>query len=317
MSASLALGGFQHEPLHTTALCLLLAGLDGAALAGRIWDLPVAAVLEVQLEKRAPTGSGIADLGCRVRLRDGQEVDAIVETKVDSAYTWDQLATMSDGDRVPATLLALGTTGFVIDSNTIPAPWRRLRLREWLPIVERAESTLLRPYVDLLRVEDARQLAAERAAEAGDRANDGTRRGAELVDFAWLTSIRRKRPIRQPSFVWCSRQPRSGPILGWLPTGWGPDGDNVWLQLMCTAADRRLCVQVAGPFDVMLERATALAAALREPWRRGRRPSRAHRSCTAAWIDCSGLTPEQAAKIVDEARAVLDPVVDDLLPQAT
>lgn len=299
--------GFQRETVHAGALCYLLAGRDGAAVAqvltgdGRI-DAVIDPWPEIVLRDR---GRRPVDLAADLRLRGERDRGVLaVEVKVDSAWKPEQLT-----DTVPRSchgvLLAVGYTALAVNSRDMDAlggytwPWNCVGPGEFATIVrDHADGDHeLLGYADHLGREADDHSRAVDAARTGAPVDWG-RHPMVLSHWAYFSEVVR---LRKDAADW----ERKALISGALLTLWVVDADDgrsgFYLEFMGERTGRSLCAKTWAPSgDALLASRQQLLARVdglgAQPVKL---PRAGAKTCTAARFALDEVPPVDASRLVD------------------
>jgi hypothetical protein len=297
--------GYRHEIMHTGVLRYLIGHPEhGPEVASALAGADVAAVLDVRTEAAIPAFKGRADLVADVRLLDGSLVGLAVETKVDSNASYEQITATAEPPQL-GVLLALGVTALAIGDRELAdnAPgWRAFDPGRWAAILDRCGAegdSLLGPYATEVRRE-AREHAAARELARRDGAPServaGARREDGLLEhYAWLAEIRDR---LDDAGEWWTYTNRSGPLMGLWRDDFQQDGRDTFIEFMCSDRERILCLKIGGGDGDLHDSAEhALSRVRGAGWQPGRRrPSASAQTCTAAYLDLSGIDADTAAR---------------------
>lgn len=322
--------GYQHEVVHTGVLRHLLKDTTtGPALLKGLGVAGVTSISNPVQEQRLggrTRGPGKADLTATIEI-DGRQVSLAVETKVDSHARREQLeATVADGEI--GVLLAVGVSAlqFDLDQTIDRGAWHLVGPEDWLAALREVQvEPELRAYVDAVRAESERHAAARELACTGperlDTADDDLTRGSvpgsELLQWAWLSEMRKALgsgvqadgdPLSAP---WWGGKQISGPFMWSAFGGWKQSDDvDVYLNLFVENGFPRLGVRVGGGPSEAMRRTVAevgefvaMLPGFERPKRRG---SAQHGTTSVASFPLGGLAIGESAAAVREAVGRID-----------
>lgn len=301
--------GYERELVHTAALRYILATPAGAAIASALIcnGSCVVAVDTPRTEQRL-RGRRPIDLAARLTFAEGGGRMLAVETKVDSAWTPDQLrATVPRAAH--GVLLAVGYTALAVTDTDLASfddeydvPWRRIGPDRFAEIV-RAHAGAdrdLTSYAGHLEREALDHAAALDAVRAG-RAVEFGRAPVALGHWAYFQeAISGRDDIAQ----WTRKTQVSGPLLTLFPEHLRRFDSGDYLEFMGEGERRSLCVKTYAPAGVgTLARARERLQDLFDDFAGATRPrgrtSANDKTCTAVRWSLEDQLPSEAAALIE------------------
>lgn len=323
--------GYGNERLHTTVLEELLRDdrLGPRVAAGLLANgpHPPEQIHSVTEPKREPKTVG--RLRADLQFTVNGTLTVLVETKVDSVPTREQLAAMLPPDspnRGVALVVGYGDLLCPAERLTLAPGWSVVTLPDWSALLNDLGRPLpgdLEAYGAAVNEEcEQRQtVLAEARRGRWPRSDLGTAswRHAEWgLNVAWLAAVRQVLGESDPGWItsgW-TRDNVNGVQVGREFDGWRIDDDrghvNVFFEVIANHDARWLAVKVGGATADYRRRLETAAIADRvqgDGWKAGRRPNERYRTNTIATLELGPHHPAAAASLVLDARTRFDATV--------
>lgn len=340
--------GYRFEFLHTGVLAELLRSDFGpevaaALIVGDHTATPVRAVRDIELEPRIGTTRRKADLRFVAERDGGDDLTILVETKVDSVPTWDQLRHLARASPAGSRFVyfALGFSEYLLPSAAVKHAFEGhdpqiITARCWADILgaldlppelavyrQAVESAVAARETLIEAVTGAEGSLREGQAPEGLRANENG--WAERV--IWLAQVReqlaeRDGPQWETGPCW-TYQSSNAVQFGLAPPEWEVAGlgsgerANVYVEVIANDDDFRwLAFKTGGSTPKLRTRLDgdrirqAVESHAEMVAARGRRAAAGHATATAVTIDLSHDSPVVAAERILKAIAAVE---DELL----
>lgn len=248
--------GYQHERLHTGVMRWLI---DNPSTRIRLHELlPILrgeGRIETKFEARGTDAKGVADL-----LLSRADRQAVIETKVDSLWTSDQLERERGSDpNTDVHLFTVGLLDLVTSECCVPEDVHWIGLERWLDVLTSLElPPALDDYVEALRRQrDLHARAREAAFEKPTAWRPSSRLECSAANWAWIGIVLQHLNDKRS---WKRNNPISGPLLngGWCEE----DGEHYFLEFCTTWGQSRSIRIKAGSSS--RERTSALRVAAAE-----------------------------------------------------
>lgn len=340
-----AIVGYRFELLHTGVLAELLRSDVGPAVASDLIGndhnaTAVQGVRDVRLEPRIGTTRRKADLQFVVERDEVDDLTVLVETKVDSVPTWDQLRHLACASPAGSRFVyfVLGFSEYLLPFAAVKDAFgdhdpQIITARRWADILgaldlDRLPELLV--YRDAVRSEAATRESLTEAVSSTDsglregQAPEGLRANengwAERV--AWLAQVRERLADRDGSRwkvgpCWTS-QSSNAVQFGLAPPEWEVAGlgsgerSNVYVEVIANDDFRWLAFKTGGSTPTL--RAKLDGDRIRQAVEshpelvamRRRRAAAGHATATAVAIDLSHLSPVVAAEHILKAIAAVE-----------
>ena len=305
--------GYQHEVLHTGVLTHLLRGDRGVEVAAALLRRPGVVRVEGVWPEQRLKGRRPIDLSGWVVERDGTRTRLGIETKVDSAWTPEQLTETVPPDAF-GVLLAVGYTALAATEKDLallspkPGWWRLVGPQPWGEVIrDHADGDPeLERYARRVMNEAREQRAALEAVVTGQPVTAREDRDARtLSHWAYFHQVLRD---RDDVAEWERKTLISGPLL----TLWVVDHDaqrGDYLEFMGHGDGRRsLNVKTYAPAGTgALAESRARLRRLLEDYEPTdlKQPSAGAKTCTAARWPLDGFSPQDASDLADALKARL------------